>query len=53
MSDNELKEVIGGTDMSASFLSALVKGITGLYEIGRRVGSYLIRYLKKSPCSVD
>lgn len=50
MKENELKEITGG--VSASFLSAIVRGITSIYDIGRRVGSYIIRYATNKICQI-
>lgn len=50
MKENELKEITGG--VSASLLSAVVRGITSIYDIGRRVGSYIIRYATNKICQI-
>lgn len=52
MNKNELMNIYGGVSFSATMVSALVKGVTSIYEIGRRVGSYLIRYTTNNLCSV-
>ncbi len=52
MSNNELKEVYGGVSLSAALLSSIIKGVTTFYEIGRRVGSYLIRYKNNKMCNI-
>lgn len=51
MNKNELTNIYGGVNMTAALISALVRGITSLYEIGRRVGSYIIRYRNNQICS--
>ncbi len=51
MKTNELKEIYGGVSFSASLLNYLIKGITSIFEIGRRIGSALVRYKTNTPCS--
>lgn len=50
MSKEELTLVYGGWDFSATLLNAIVKGITSIYDIGRRIGSALIRYRSGNVC---
>lgn len=50
MNKQELKNIYGGINLSSAFLSALLKGVTTFYDIGRRVGSYLIRYKTNNMC---
>ncbi len=48
MNNQELLNVKGGGDMSASFLKELVKAITELYDLGKKVGSFIIsKVIKK------
>lgn len=51
MSKDELKTVYGGVNFTATLLSAIVKGITSIYDIGRRIGSALIRYKSGNVCT--
>lgn len=50
MTREELVMVYGGTNFSAALLSAIVRGITSIYDIGRRIGSTLIRYKNGNVC---
>lgn len=50
MNKNELKNIYGGVSFSAAFISSVVRAITSLYDIGRRVGSYIIRYRNGKTC---
>ncbi len=52
MTREELKEVYGGVTLTASILSAIIRGVTTFYDIGRRVGTYLIRYKSNSLCNL-
>ncbi len=51
MRKEELISVYGGFDFSATLLNAIVKGITSIYDIGRRIGSALIRYKNGNVCN--
>lgn len=53
MKSNELMSVYGGISFSSAILNSILKGVTTFYEIGRRVGSYLIRYKTNNLCSID
>lgn len=50
MSDTELKEVMGGISYTPTLINAFVKGITSIYELGRRVGSAIFRYKSNNLC---
>ncbi len=50
MTRDELINVNGGIDFSGTVLNAIVKGITSIYDIGRRIGSALIRYKTGNVC---
>ena len=46
----ELKEVKGGS-LSSTFLNALMRTFSGVFEIGQAVGSAIRRISGKSYCS--
>lgn len=53
MNNNDLMNVYGGISFTSAILNSILKSVTTFYEIGRRVGSYLIRYKTNNLCSVD
>jgi len=53
MKNNELINIYGGISFTSAVLNSILKGVTTFYEIGRRVGSYLIRYKTNNLCSVN
>ena len=50
MNKQELTEIYGGGSFSSSALNAIIKAITSIYEIGRRIGSALTRYKNGNLC---
>lgn len=46
----ELKNIIGGFTFSAAFLSAISRGVSTVFEIGRSFGSALRRSLAGKIC---
>jgi hypothetical protein len=50
MNNEELKMIYGGASFTSSALNAIVKAITSIYDIGRRIGSALVRYKNGSVC---
>lgn len=50
MNKEELKEVYGGAAFTSSALNAIVKAVTSIYDIGRRIGSAIVRYTTGSLC---
>ena len=51
MNTQELTAVYGGVNFTSALLTAIVKGITSIYDIGRRIGSALIRYKNGNVCT--
>lgn len=49
MSDNELKAIIGGS-ISASFITAIVRGINTLLDLGRSFGTAIRRITSGQKC---
>jgi len=47
---DELLEINGGGVISAALLTALVRGATAIFEIGRSVGTAIRRYISKNMC---
>ena len=52
LNEAELLKIIGGINITASFLSAIVRGIDTIYEIGKAVGSALRRVQSGKICPV-
>lgn len=50
MNKQELKNIYGGISFTSPIINAIIKGVTTFYDIGRRVGSYLIRYKTNNMC---
>lgn len=50
MNNQELKDVCGGISFTSSALNAIVKAVTSIYDIGRRIGSALVRYRTGNVC---
>ena len=50
MNSKELKVVYGGASFTSSALNAIVKAVTSIYDIGRRIGSALVRYRTGNVC---
>jgi len=50
MNNQELKDIYGGASFTSSALNAIVKAITSIYDIGRRIGSALVRYRTGNVC---
>ena len=50
MSKSDLTNIYGGISLTSSFLNALTKSITAIYDLGRRVGSALFRNTSGSLC---
>lgn len=49
---DELLKVIGGINITASFISAISKGINSLLELGRAFGSSIRRIVGNTICNV-
>lgn len=50
MNDTELKNIYGGIAFSQGILNAIVKGVTSIYDIGRRIGSAISRIKNGTVC---
>lgn len=52
MSEIELKNIKGGLSISASLISAIVRGANAMLEIGRSFGSTIRRVFMGKTCSL-
>ena len=52
LEEKELLQIIGGINITASFLSAIVRGVSTIYEIGQAVGSALRRVQVGKICPI-
>lgn len=50
MNETELKNIYGGVAFSQGILNALVKGVSTIYDIGRRIGSTISRLKNGTVC---
>lgn len=48
----QMKNIIGGTSITSSWLNAISKAVNTLYELGKQTGSSLRRIIKNSYCPV-
>lgn len=49
---NELYTIIGGATLTGTMLSAITKGVSTIYNIGRALGSALRRAISGKYCSL-
>lgn len=52
LTKNELKEINGGLNMSASFLNYAIRGINSLLDLGRSLGTAFRRVRYGKMCSL-
>ena len=50
--DNDLYNIVGGASITGTFLSALAKSVTTIYNLGRSLGSSLRRAISGRICSL-
>ncbi len=50
LKNEELKEIYGGS-FSGTFISSIVRGVTFIFDLGRTLGSALVRLINHAPCS--
>lgn len=50
ISNKELLEIIGGINITASFISAIGKGINSILELGRSFGTSIRRIIGNNIC---
>lgn len=50
MNNNELKTIYGGVSFTQGIINAIVKGISTIYDIGRRIGSSISRLKNGTVC---
>jgi bacteriocin-like protein len=49
LKDEELKQISGGS-LSGTLISSIVRGISLLFDLGRTVGSSLVRLINRTSC---
>lgn len=52
LKEEELLKVVGGFAFTATFLNAIARGITTIYNLGRAVGSTIRRIRYGKICSL-
>ena len=52
LTNNELKEIQGGLNWTASLVSSLARGINSILELGRSLGSAIRRIQYGQMCSL-
>ena len=52
LSNYELDKIMAGA-INATFLNAIVRGFTFIFELGKSIGSSINRLLNRSSCSVS
>lgn len=52
MNNKELKNIYGGVSFSGTLLNAIAKLATTVYDIGKRLGSTIIRVKTGNTCSL-
>ncbi len=50
LTENELLYVKGGASLTGTFLNAVTRMFSVLLEVGRSIGSAIIRHYKKDYC---
>ena len=46
----EMKNILGGWDFNASFLSSLIRGVNSFMDVGRSIGSAFRRISERKVC---
>ena len=52
INNNDLYKIIGGGAITGTLLTAITKGVTTIYNIGRALGSSLRRAISGKYCSL-
>lgn len=52
INNNDLKQIIGGKNLSGNLVNYFNKFLTTFLDIGRNIGSSLRRFISKSKCPV-
>lgn len=52
LSKKESKNIIGGANITGTFINSLIKGFTTFMDIGRYFGSSIRRLIGKNYCSL-
>ena len=51
LSNIELKNVVGGINITGSLITSIIKGVTTFLDLGRAVGSAIRRAISGNMCS--
>lgn len=49
----EMLNVSGGAGITASFVTALVRGVNSFLDVGRSIGSSIRRIFERNVCPLD
>lgn len=52
INNNDLKQIIGGKNLSGNLVNYFNKFLTTFLDVGRNIGSSLRRFISKSKCPV-
>lgn len=52
LTNNDLLKIIGGVNITASFISAISRGINSILELGRSFGTSIRRIVGNKICSL-
>jgi len=50
MTDNELKQIKGGSTISATLINSIARGINAFYDLGKAFGSAIRYAISKKKC---
>ena len=53
LTKEETKKVVGGTDLTASMLTAIYKTIEVIFSIGESLGNYIRRKTENKMCDIQ
>lgn len=52
LTNNELKEINGGLNLTASLISSAIRGLNSLLDLGRSLGTAILRIRYGRMCSL-
>jgi bacteriocin-like protein len=50
INDNELKQISGGFDLTGTMVSAIIRGISSMLDLGRSLGTAIRRLSSNNLC---
>lgn len=53
LNKDEMLSVSGGAGITASFVSAIVRGVNSFLDVGRSIGSSIRRIFERKVCPLD